>query len=714
MAPISSTWWNISDWMRTGTNKEDRTKNTTRAKEPVIEPRRRHLIVAAALCMLTLAAYSNSFSAGFVFDNRGLLLEDPRIREVSADNLGLILHHTYWWPYGESGLYRPFATLSYLFNYAVLGNGEHPEGYHWINLLLHLGNVLLVYALARRLFSQFWPPVFVAALWAVHPVLTESVTNMIGRADLLAAIATLSGLLSYLRSTEAQGASRWLWLAALMAVTFVGVFSKESAVVILGVVVLYELVWWKERRKLRGVLLGCAAIAPPLLAMWYARSLVMAGTNRAQFPFVDNPMVAADFWTARLTALKVMARYLGLLVWPSRLSADYSYAEIPVAHGALSDWIAWISVASVVIAVLVLRRNRVLVFVAGFAALTFLPTSNLLFPIGSIMAERFLYLPAIALAMCVVMALYAVPTMRPRVAAVVLCLIAALFAIRTWVRNTDWHDDLSLARATVRTSPASYKGHTLLASALYDSHADVDSVIAEAEKSLAPLEHLPDSRNYAPPYQQAGLFYLTKGDALLTRDAEGRMITPAVARQAYERAREVLERCNSIVQANNLRENQARARGAPEIKPLRYADMYRLLSEAELRLGDVETAQVHAYHALDLSPFSAPMYLQLADVLVHSGRAEEGAVALMEGEMITSDPGLKEQMVRLYRSGLDPQGCAAVEKDGQWMLNPSCEVVHRHLCEGSIGAEQIYTQAGRADLAANTKELAVQKLGCGP
>jgi hypothetical protein len=142
--------------------------------------------------------------------------------------------------------------------------------------------------------------------------------------------------------------------------------------------------------------------------------------------------------------------------------------------------------------------------------------------------------------------------------------------------------------------------------------------------------------------------------------------------------------------------------------------MYRLLSQAELRLGDAPRALDHATYALELSPFSAPMYLQLADVLVHSGRAENGAVALMEGEIITTDPGLKEQLVRLYQDGLDPQGCAAVQRDGQWMLNPSCGVVHRHLCEGSAGAVQVYTQAGRVDLAASTKELAVQKLGCGP
>jgi tetratricopeptide (TPR) repeat protein len=449
--------------------------------------------------------------------------------------------------------------------------------------------------------------------------------------------------------------------------------------------------------------------------MWIARSIVMPGSSGSHIPFVDDPLVAADFWTARLTALKVMARCLGLLFWPASLSADYSYAEIPLARGAISDWIAWIALAAIVGAVAIFRRNRVLVFVAGFAALTFLPTANLLFPIGTIMAERFLYLPAFAAVVCLVMALYAPPKADSRLAPAILCSIAAVLAIRTWVRNADWHDDLSLARATVRSSPQSYKGHVLLAAALYDSHAPIDTVIAEAEKGLRPLDGLPDVENFAPPYQQAGVYYLTKGDALLTTGAGGGIVTPPDAKRAYQRSREVLERCSSIVQTNNRRENvESRARGGPEIKPLRYADLYRLLSEAELRLGDFTRALDNAHYARDLSPFSAPMYLQLADVLLHSGHAEQGAVALIEGEMITSDPSLNEQIARLYRSGLDPQGCAVAEKDGQVVLNPSCELVHRHLCEGSIGVEAIYTQAGRTDLAATTRDLAIQKFGCGP
>src|SRR5579862_7744178 len=84
-----------------------------------LDPRLRHLLAAAALCMVTLLAFSNSFQAGFVFDNKALLLQDPRVQEATSQNVALILQHSYWWPLGEAGIYRPLTTLSYLFNFAV-------------------------------------------------------------------------------------------------------------------------------------------------------------------------------------------------------------------------------------------------------------------------------------------------------------------------------------------------------------------------------------------------------------------------------------------------------------------------------------------------------------------------------------------------------------------------------------------------------------------
>ena len=199
----------------------------------------------ALICAAVFLPYFNSLSDGFAGDARGLVLQDPRVRDPSSENLGNIFVHTYWWPYGESGLYRPVTTLSYLFNYAILGNGTDAAGYHWTNLLLHLLNALLLYGVARR-FTAPGIAAMIAALWAVHPVLTESVTSIAGRPDLIAGACVLGGLLLYWKSSESSGRRRTMWLCALAVVTLTGALSKESAVVLPGIVLLYEILWWRS------------------------------------------------------------------------------------------------------------------------------------------------------------------------------------------------------------------------------------------------------------------------------------------------------------------------------------------------------------------------------------------------------------------------------------------------------------------------------------
>ena len=581
-----------------------------------------------------MLAFSNSFQAGFILDNKGLLL-DPRIREFTPENIALILKHTYWWPTGEAGLYRPFTTLSYLFNYAVLGDGDQPSGYHSINLLLHLGNVLLAYALALRLVRKFWPSVFIAALWAVHPVLTESVTNIVGRADLLAAMAVLSGVLIYLKSMEATDWARVVWLAGLAIVTTIGVFSKESAVAILPLIVVYELVWWKERRQHQVLAYGCIATLLPIAAMLYQRSAVLAASPPAEFPFTDNPIVGTDWWTGRLTAIKVMGRYLWLTIWPAKLSVDYSYNQIPVAHGTAEDWLSYAIVLAVAIVVVLLYRwNRTCFFLACFSFVNFVPASNLFFPIGTIMADRLLYLPSLGLLGCVVLATYA-SERSPKlkiVPPVVLGVITAGFAVRTWVRNQDWKTDLTIATADVQVSPNSFKLHRLLATSLFESdpvHSNIDQVLAEQEKSVALLDSLPSALSRPDAYRQAGYYYLVKGDRV--REQGHAQDAPA----AYQRALQALQRCVSIDRASRA---SYRSTGNPITSALPDGDSqaYLLLSIAYLRLGDLVKAYEAVTKARALDPLNPQMYRQLADVFLHQHRNNDAEVASMLASAITS------------------------------------------------------------------------------
>jgi tetratricopeptide (TPR) repeat protein len=680
--------------------------------------RPRPWLAAGFLCAITLLAWANSFQSGFVFDNNALLLGDSRIQKATLGNLALIVNHTYWWP-RESGLYRPLTTLTYLFNYAILGNGDHPAGYHWINLLLHTGNVLLVFALARRLVKDLWQSFFIAAVWAVHPVLTESVTNIVGRADLLAGMATLGGLLIYLKSTEAGGWRRPAWLMGLMAVTAAGVFSKESAVVIVGIVALYEATWWNPRR-LRGFLLGCLAMCPAVIAMLWMRSRVLAASAPARFPFQDNPIAGADFLSGRLTAVKVMAKYLGLLVWPAHLSVDYSYAQIPLADGRPTDWVAWFVVAAVAIGVVFLyRRNKPAFFAAVFAFLTLLPASNLLFPMGTIMAERLLYLPAIGLSICLTLALFWAGrrTHLKVLAPVALCLITAGFGARTWARNADWRDDSTLWAAAVRTSPLSFKTHAGLAHALYEEH-DLDGAIAEDERSLAILDSLPDQRNSAPTYMLAGAQHVEKAYTLRRRDDDGRMVATPESVAEFQKARAILIRAVSIVAAQHKAEREETygllgKTGDPKwINTDVDLNAYFMLSEAEQRLGDAEDSIQSARKAQETAPLRSEPYERIHDALFAAGRKDEALAALMEGMLLTSGPGLQRKLVEDYGGRPDGKECAISYAKLAPEVDFSCATVRHLACSVSPDAIRVALKAGGPEVAARLRNEWAAKYGC--
>jgi tetratricopeptide (TPR) repeat protein len=693
----------------------------TRGGTPVTPPRLKrgpllpHLLAALLLFAITLLAYSNSFHDGYTLDCNQLLRLDTRIQQATSQNVGLILNHSYWWPYGESGLYRPLATLSYLFNYAVLGNGDHSTGFHWINYLLHLTNVLLLYALSLRLLGSKGRALAVAALWSVHPVLTESITYMVGRPDLLAGFGVLAGFLLYLISTEATGVRRWAALCAAAAATAIGVFSKESGVTVLGVIGIYELAWWKERQNVRGRVLGFIAVAIPVLAMLYQRMVVLSVSPPPVFPFLDNPLVNAGFLQGKLTAIALLARYLWRLVCPISLSADYSYAQIPLFHGSAGDWISLLVVAALVAAVIgSYRWNRTAFFFAGFAAATFLPASNLLFPIGTIMAERFLYLPAIAFCVCLVLCIDVIPP-RFRIAWPLLAaVLVSAYAVRTWVRNPDWTDDLHMAEALVKTSPNSFKVRKMLAFHLFHadpSNANLDEVIDNAEKGLAVLDPLPrsDINLYgAESYRFAAGYYFTKGDLLRHRDQEGNLITPPEALKAFERAAVLLNRGISIM--GWASEDLSKISGA-QPNPAA-GDAQRLLALTYLRLDDMEKAYDAALRAVQADPLNPDMYLQLSDVLTQSNQLEGSAVTLLQGLTLTSDKRLANALLELFKGTLDAGACA-LRPTGQGLaLNPQCASVKRFLCPATANAIAVRIRTGRPDLAQQLHDTALNQYGC--
>jgi hypothetical protein len=465
------------------------------------------------------------------------------------------------------------------------------------------------------------------------------------------------------------------------------------------------MVWWKERRQGRGLLYGAIAMLVPIQAMLYQRAAVLFASQPTNFPFYDNPLTGAGWLSGRFTALAIMGKYLGLLIWPAHLSSDYSWNQIPLGNGVeaigfclFAAALAWF-----------LRRQRTAIFVAGAAILVFLPTSNLLFPIGTIMAERFLYLPSIAFAAGLVTAVYALSrnVRAPWFPPAVLGVLVAGYAARTWARNRDWQSDLTLSTATVAVSPESYKSHLALANALFDADpgaANIDRVLSEAEKSIAILEPLPAERNNAGVLRRAAIWYLAKAD----------LAGQAGSAPACRRAIELLERCRTMVLAQ-LEAARKRPGFDAKADPLAAApaEIDRLISAAYLKLGDTGRALNTSAGAIEVDPGNPEVYRQYARALLASGRGQQAIAVLMEGVMMTMDAGLRENVVQMYQAASSGAGCALMPgQNGAMALNPGCEAVHTQLCAATVGAIQLRLKTGRRDLAEQLKRSGVSDFSC--
>jgi hypothetical protein len=685
-------------------------------------PFRQHAYVAVILLFLVVIVWSNSFDGGFAMDSKALV-SDARVHEWNDANLDQIVNRAYWNDPVNAGLYRPFTTISILFNYAILGGGEHPAGYHVLNLLIHWLNAFLVYLLALKLVRKRWPAVLIAAVWAVHPIVTESVTNIAGRADLLATFAMLSGLLLYLQSADSTGLDRIVWLAGVALVTAIGVFSKESAIMIVGLIAFYELTWWKERGQWKAALYGFVAAGIPILAMLYLRSAVMTAEGPIVIFFTDNPLTHASILQSRFTAITVIAKSLGLFVWPLHLSNDYSYNQIPLASGSLRDIIAVIVVLVVfAAAALMFKKNRVAFFFAGFAFVAFLPTSNLLFVIGTPMAERFLYAPAVGFAACLVLAAYwAGDRMHsPRFAPGLLCVIVALFGVRTWMRNLDWHDDMTLWTSAESAAPESFKVHNALVSLIEGAgpnQANLDRAIQEDEKSVAILEPLPNDLSSPLAYWQGGQVYLAKGDLLAHRGADGQPVPTPESQAAYQRALTLLLRGVQIDEALNASYRKtALERGEPEsqIGSIGSPQVYYGLSLVELRLGKYAESYEAASYARMLSLRDVASYEVMGEALIRGGHREEAAVELFEGMMVggTANPRLMTLLQGAYDRSVDPEGCAFLHAESGPSFNGGCPIVHQDMCAAAAHLIQNAQASTYSNFVAQIRDRALNRFRC--
>ncbi|HZI95371.1 MAG TPA: tetratricopeptide repeat protein [Patescibacteria group bacterium] len=598
----------------------------------------------AGAALLAAFCYFATLHNEFVFDDIDVIARNPLVTGERLDAARIFSSH-YWQHLTPAGnLYRPLVILTYALNH--LAGGLDPSGYHLVNLVLHALCSGLVVALSARLGLPARGALAAGLLFAAHPIHTEAVTGVVGRAELVAAACVLGGWLVHLGRSQPRP-----WRPVAIGLLFAaGLLSKENAIVLPALMFLGDV--WRNRRDRIGwrqaapAYVACAVVT---IAWIILRAMILSPIP-AGSPY-EGPFAQVPATQRILTALPVMGRYLLLLAAPLHLSADYSYDQIPMVS-SLSDPSA-IFAAGLLVLLLAAGLRRFALerpgHLDGLCALVFFvtmaPVSNLFVPIGTMMAERLLYLPSVAFCIALPALWEAVtdPAARTtrhspatRVTGLLLVIVLlGLYATRTITRNRDWKDQLTLFSVTTLTSPRSAKAHYNFGVALEDSgqsdRALDQYLVAVAIKPLDPRSH-----------HNAGLLLAKMGrpaEASLHLDQASRL-DPALPKVFSSLG---------AVWSHLGRSSEAKAafRRGLEQDPDDQVALYNLGTLA-LMDGHPDEAVAPLERARDLAPSDPDAHYQLGLALLGSNRPGDAIAEWREALRLSTD--LPEAHLQLARA----------------------------------------------------------------
>jgi tetratricopeptide (TPR) repeat protein len=231
---------------------------------------------------------------------------------------------------------------------------------------------------------------------------------------------------------------------------------------------------------------------------------------------------------------------------------------------------------------------------------------------------------------------------------------------------------------------------------------------------VAILDRLPDRLKSGAVYLRTAAQYIEWGASLLQRDQDGTLHTPPNSAAKYERAKVLLLRVVSILNAQHEADrNKGLTRSDPQLRSAEAdANAYLMLSETDQRLGNTEQALRWAQEGREAGPAIPFAYQRIHDVLRATGRRDEAMAALMQGVLLTSNPDLQRRLMADYGDRLDESQCAISLAEAAPALNFSCGIVRKLACSVSGEVIRLSLKAGGQDKAARLRNELAAKYGC--
>jgi protein O-mannosyl-transferase len=422
----------------------------------------RAFVACGAATLLAGVVYLNALHNPFVYDDYRTIVANTSIQSV-ANLPALVLHD----------VKRPIVNVSYAIDRALWGPA--PLGFHVTNVLLHMLNVVLLFYLALRLSSDRVAAFAAAALFAVHPMMTEAVGYISGRSELLCAIFFLPAVMCGRRWLRGDGAR---WAAFTVAFWMASLASKETAAMF--PFVLLALDWFagestpeKRRRRLM-------TVHAPLIGV----TLVAGVARLALLALVEYPGQIAVHWRYLLLELDVVRRYVWLMVNPRGQTLFHAVAPV----GGLLEVRALVAIGAVGLMIAMAWRLRRVEWPAGFGIFWFLlllvPSSALaVLDQGEPMAEHRVYIASVGLFLAAGIGIgrlaswldHAGARLRLLGRAALVVVLMSLGTL-TVLRNNVWANPVTLMRESVDLAPGHFRPRLLLGEALQDTGRRAEAV----------------------------------------------------------------------------------------------------------------------------------------------------------------------------------------------------------------------------------------------
>jgi hypothetical protein len=434
-----------------------------------------------ALGAIVLAVYSPSIFAEFCnIDDAGMVAS-----VLGRDNWTLEGIFT---PRRSGALYfRPLVILSYFLDREIWG--MHPVAMHLENILLHLGNALLVFFLTRQLLPEnlrkrSFVPIFAALLFALHPVNSESVVWVSGRTDLLAGFFVLLGVISLVRFKTEKG---WAFLLLGFISLFGGVITKETAFALVPGALLILLA--RRFPKDQGEEKGFRKIVPIIkwtiiVALGFAGAVVVFRLLRGLAITSDSLRIGrtlqymfSDLYYTTFVFLRAFGFYIKKLLWPFPLS--FAIIEVDPLYELFA-------IPVVLICIFVAMRRTLLsgIFIAGI----FMITPALPIAFGQIAwtpySERYVYITSslILPVLTLFLATRLEKVVHRRTLYVLFCFLLVMMGAATFQRSLVWQSNVTLLADTVRKSPNFAPAWSEYGVALY-RNGDPQTALLQFEKA---------------------------------------------------------------------------------------------------------------------------------------------------------------------------------------------------------------------------------------